>query len=146
MGEVVARDRATLPQGGSRAPAAGAGEDAADLLSAAVVQSVRPSGGRRDLRQRVDATLRAGWSLGQDEVPDETTILRFRHLLEQHGLTEKIFEEINGHAGRAAAVAASGNDRGRDDHRGPELDEERSGSRDPEMKQTRKKGKNGTLG
>ena len=29
--------------------------------------------------------------LSEDVVPDETTILRFRHLLEKHGLTAKIF-------------------------------------------------------
>ena len=29
-------------------------------------------------------------------VPDETTILRFRHLLEKYGLTKGIFEEIAG--------------------------------------------------
>src|ERR671925_2128892 len=32
--------------------------------------------------------------LGQDVVPDETTILRFRHLLEAHGLTAAIFEAV----------------------------------------------------
>ena len=32
--------------------------------------------------------------LGDEVVPDETTILRFRHLLEQHELTQAIFEEI----------------------------------------------------
>ena len=34
--------------------------------------------------------------LGDDAVPDETTILRFRHLLEQHGLTSAIFDAIGG--------------------------------------------------
>src|SRR5215831_6314923 len=34
--------------------------------------------------------------LGDDVVPDETTILRFRHLLEQHGLTSAVFDEIRG--------------------------------------------------
>src|SRR6185369_437616 len=34
--------------------------------------------------------------LSEDKVPDETTILRFRHLLEQHELTKAIFERING--------------------------------------------------
>lgn len=29
-------------------------------------------------------------------MPDETTILRFRHLLKEHELTRKIFEEIGG--------------------------------------------------
>src|SRR6202451_2502431 len=31
-----------------------------------------------------------------DAVPDESTILRFRHLLEQHQLTEKIFGLVRG--------------------------------------------------
>jgi IS5 family transposase len=36
----------------------------------------------------------AGVELGEDTVPDETTILRFRHLLERHQLTEAIFAEV----------------------------------------------------
>lgn len=32
--------------------------------------------------------------LDDDKVPDESTILRFRHLLEKHGLTESIFEAV----------------------------------------------------
>src|SRR6202158_5586414 len=32
--------------------------------------------------------------LGDEVVPDESTILRFRHLLEQHGLTHAIFDEV----------------------------------------------------
>ena len=32
-----------------------------------------------------------------DTVPDETTILNFRHLLEEHDLQEAIFESINEH-------------------------------------------------
>lgn len=31
--------------------------------------------------------------LAVDQVPDETTILHFRHLLEKHDRTKKIFEE-----------------------------------------------------
>src|SRR5271155_3490013 len=38
----------------------------------------------------------AGVELGDDVVPDETTILRFRHLLERYGLTRGIFKEIEG--------------------------------------------------
>jgi hypothetical protein len=34
--------------------------------------------------------------LGDDVIPDETTILRFRHLLERHRLTATIFAEIQG--------------------------------------------------
>ena len=32
--------------------------------------------------------------LGEDKVPDESTVLRFRHRLEKHGLTEAIFEAV----------------------------------------------------
>ena len=37
----------------------------------------------------------AGIELGEEEIPDETTILNFRHLLEKHGLTEKLLAEVN---------------------------------------------------
>ena len=33
----------------------------------------------------------AGLEVGRDAIPDETTILHFRHLLEKHPLTEKLF-------------------------------------------------------
>ena len=36
----------------------------------------------------------AGIELLDDGIPDESTILRFRHLLERHQLTEQIFAEI----------------------------------------------------
>ena len=35
----------------------------------------------------------AGIDLSVEAVPDATTLLKFRHLLERHGLTERIFEE-----------------------------------------------------
>ena len=34
---------------------------------------------------------------GNDPVPDETTICKFRHLFEAHGLAERIFREVNAH-------------------------------------------------
>ncbi len=37
----------------------------------------------------------AGIELSQDAVPDETTILNFRRLLERHQLTEAIFRSVN---------------------------------------------------
>jgi len=30
-------------------------------------------------------------------IPDETTLLHFRHLLEQHGLCARLFEVVNGY-------------------------------------------------
>lgn len=39
----------------------------------------------------------AGIERGCDRIPDETTILNFRHLLERHGPTQAIFAEVNAH-------------------------------------------------
>jgi IS5 family transposase len=36
----------------------------------------------------------AGLELGRDAIPDETTILNFRHLLERHELTKTIFVAV----------------------------------------------------
>jgi IS5 family transposase len=35
--------------------------------------------------------------LGREPVPDETTMCRFRHLLEQHDLGRRMFEEVHRH-------------------------------------------------
>jgi len=39
----------------------------------------------------------AGLELGRDAIPDETTILNFRHLLERHELTKAIFAAVAEH-------------------------------------------------
>ena len=44
----------------------------------------------------------AAYSRGIDNIPDETTILNFRHLLERHNLSKAIFEEVK------AILAAKG--------------------------------------
>jgi transposase, IS5 family len=52
--------------------------------------------GMEDALYEVESMRRfAGISL--DRVPDETTILNFRHLLERHELGKKLFKEINAH-------------------------------------------------
>ena len=46
--------------------------------------------------------------LGRDAIPDETTILNFRHLLERHDLTKAIFAAVAEHlAARASCCAAA---------------------------------------
>jgi IS5 family transposase len=37
----------------------------------------------------------SGVNLGAESVPEATTLLKFRHLLEEHDLTKRIFEEVN---------------------------------------------------
>jgi transposase, IS5 family len=50
----------------------------------------------------------AGIELGDDRIPDETTILNFRHLLERHGLTEAIFADVNVHLADKGITLRSG--------------------------------------
>ncbi|RBI68396.1 IS5 family transposase [Roseovarius sp. TE539] len=50
----------------------------------------------------------AGIELGDDRIPDETTILNFRHLLEKHQLTEKLFMEVNSHLADQGITLRSG--------------------------------------
>ncbi len=37
----------------------------------------------------------AGIDLGREPVPDETTVCKFRHLLEQRDLGRRIFEQVH---------------------------------------------------
>ena len=67
----------------------------------------------------------AGIDPGADVVPDESTILRFRHVLEEHKLTERMFQEVRQLPGRTETAAQVGNDRGCDDHCGAAIDQER---------------------
>ena len=47
-----------------------------------------------------------GIDLGREPVPDETTILNFRHLLERHDLGKPLFDRVNEHlASRGLKVA-----------------------------------------
>jgi IS5 family transposase len=38
-----------------------------------------------------------GIDLGREPAPDETTVCKFRHLLEKHGLAKKLFKAVNRH-------------------------------------------------
>ena len=78
-----------------------------------------------------------GIDLGPEPVPDETTVMRFRHLLEQHHLGEQIFAEVGrllmerglrlskGTIVDATIIAA------------PSSTKNAEGMRDPEMHQTK---------
>src|SRR5690348_12092877 len=76
--------------------------------------------------------------LGDDAVPDETTILRFRHLLEEHHLTSAIFDQIRGLLEARGLLLRSGTIVDATIIAAPSSTKNASASRDPEMKQTRK--------
>jgi IS5 family transposase len=78
--------------------------------------------------------------LADDTVPDESTILRFRHLLEEHGLTRGIFNEINGLLEEKRLLLRSGTIVDATIIAAPSSTKNATETRDPEMKQTRKGG------
>lgn len=80
----------------------------------------------------------AGVELVEDVVPDETSILRFRHLLEQHKLTEAIFVEIRGLLESKGLMLKSGTIVDATIIAAPSSTKNAEGQRDPEMHQTRK--------
>ena len=87
----------------------------------------------------------AGIELAEDTVPDETTILRFRHLLEQHRLTERIFAEVRGLLEQKRLLLKSGTIVDATIIAAPPSTKNADGKRDPEMHQT-KKGKDWHFG
>jgi len=80
----------------------------------------------------------AGVDLSDDVVPDESTILRFRHLLEKHELTEAIFEEVKGLLEEKGLLMKSGTIVDATIIAAPSSTKNGTQSRDPEMKQTKK--------
>jgi IS5 family transposase len=83
--------------------------------------------------------------LGDDKIPDESTILRFRHRLEQHGLTEAIFEAVKDLLAEHRLTLRAGTIVDATIIAAPSSTKNATGTRDPEMKQTRK-GKNWHFG
>jgi len=80
----------------------------------------------------------AGIDLGAELVPDETTILRFRHLLERHRLTEQLFAEVRALLEEKRLLLKSGTIVDATIIAAPPSTKNAAGERDPEMKQTRK--------
>ena len=76
--------------------------------------------------------------LGEDKVPDESTILRFRHLLEKHRLTESIFEAVKDLLTEHRLLLRAGTIVDATIIAAPSSTKNAEGKRDPEMKQTRK--------
>jgi len=46
--------------------------------------------------------------LGREAVPDETTVCKFRHLLEKHKLGERIFAEVNAYLRKSGVKGSTG--------------------------------------
>ncbi len=75
---------------------------------------------------------------GVDTMPDETTILNFRHLLERNGLAKQIFAEVNGLLTEQGLLLREGTTVDATLIAAPPSTKNRNGKRDPEMTQTKK--------
>jgi len=85
-------------------------------------------------------TLRAfvGIDLGQEPVPDETTVCKFRHLLEQHGLGRVLFDEVAQHLCAQGLAVSTGTIVDATIITAPSSTKNATGTRDPGMHQTQK--------
>jgi len=79
-----------------------------------------------------------GVDLGQETVPDETTICRFRHLLERNNLGQKLFEEVAGYLQESGIKISNGTIVDATIISAPSSTKNKKKERDPEMHQTRK--------
>ena len=104
--------------------------DAADTLCAAVPQPP-PSRGRalsdpgmEDLLYEAESVRRFVGLRLSGPLPDETTILNFRHLLEERRLGQGLMEEINRHLASQGLRLREGTIMEGEHHRGAVVDEE----------------------
>ena len=85
------------------------------------------------------ASLRsfAGLKLSEP-IPDETTVLNFRHMLEEYDLAEDILKQVNAHLARKGLLLKRGSIVDATIIAAPSSTKNAEGKRDPEMHQTKK--------
>ena len=81
--------------------------------------------------------LFAGLSL-DGAIPDHTTIMNFRHLLERHGLARQIFNEVSTWLSEVGVLIKEGTLLDATIIEAPSSTKNKAGKRDPEMHQTKK--------
>ncbi len=79
-----------------------------------------------------------GIDLGCEPVPDETTVCRFRHLLEAHDLGRRLFDEVQRHLAKNGLKVATGTIVDATIINAPSSTKNAAKARDPEMHQTKK--------
>lgn len=79
-----------------------------------------------------------GIDLGHERVPDETTVCKFRHLLERHELGRQIFEQVGAHLQAQGFRLSTGTIVDATLIAAPSSTRNAQGARDPEMKQSKK--------
>ena len=80
----------------------------------------------------------AGVDLGQEAAPDETTVCKFRHLLERNGMGKTLLTAINRYLHENGIKIAKGTIVDATIISAPSSTKNKDGKRDPEMHQTKK--------
>ena len=94
--------------------------------------------GMEDMLYEVESVRRFVGLRLSGPLPDETTILNFRHLLEEHELGEGLFEDINRHLESQGLRLREGTIVDASIIEAPSSTKNQAGERDPEMHQTKK--------
>jgi IS5 family transposase len=79
-----------------------------------------------------------GIDLGREPAPDETTVCKFRHLLEQHEMGRKLFEQVHVHLEKQGIKVSKGTIVDATIINAPSSTKNATQSRDPDMHQTKK--------
>ena len=79
-----------------------------------------------------------GIDLGREPAPDETTVCKFRHVLEAHNLGDRLFQLINEYLEESGLKVSTGTIVDATIIDAPTSTKNKEGKRDPEMHQTKK--------
>ncbi len=79
-----------------------------------------------------------GIDLGREPVPDETTVCRFRHVIERHDLGSRLFEEVHRHLEAKGLKLSKGTIVDATIIAAPSSTKNAEKARDPDMHQTKK--------
>ena len=91
-----------------------------------------------DLLYEAESVRRFAGLRLSEPIPDESTILHFRHLLERHELGQGLFEEIKSHLEEQGVRLREGTIVDATIIEAPSSTKNRAGQRDPEMRQVKK--------
>jgi IS5 family transposase len=129
--------RALLSEGSRRTPASWSGAHAAHALCAALVQ---PGDEACEEALLGSTALRrfVGIDLGRERVPDGTTLLKFRRLLERNKLGEQLFAKVGEVLQGRGLKVGTGTIVDATIIGAPSSTKNADKARDPEMHQTRK--------
>lgn len=137
MERTVCRDRTVLSQSWQRSSTTGSGADAAHVLRAHWF-NLADEACEDFLYNMPTARHFCKFDLGNEPIPDATTLENFRHLLERHKLGEQLFAAVGSLLDNAGLRLSGGTIVDATIIAAPSSTKNAEGERDPEMSSTKK--------